>query len=467
MSVTKAIQFQHLISQLTHQERIGFLSKLLDSHTDIILASLFQHLVKPNQINEANAFNQELSSIIQSRKEKEKAEKAEKPKLEQLPRAIIGYVASFLDQSEYPQFNRSNRFIYLGCNTPNTLQELDLTALKDFSFINLSSFTSIKTLRIDPSKTIKSQHMYNQVTTLTLNANSKRGWVESFLNQNIVNCDNVTTLVCNEFGTINVPKIQKNNFLSLLAMFRNITHFRMWDVQVTGDITEQDITDLCLKIVGLGLYDGAGQNKFLNIFGSQLKYLSLTQYSEYSFDCRNITFDKLEELRMVFPDDQLLGTILKSASKLKKIFIRYFDFGDCKDTIKHDVPNLITKCASLNYMAFSIASHSFCSLLEGIEHGLFKTKTQHRTQLKIRIDVPNDDFQPKDFTFNVARIINALEACNINDFMFIWKLPRLTDDESTALHKDLRNISMHSQAFQSQCERNSTFIITNPNCTIN
>eukprot|EP01083_Nonionella_stella_P073073 197331_1 len=152
MSVTKAIQFQHLISQLTHQERIGFLSKLLDSHTDIILASLFQHLVKPNQINEVNAFNKELSSIIQS---KEKPQKLLCTKLDLLPRAIIGSVASFLDLSEYQQFNRSNRSIYLGCNTPNTLQELDLTALEDYSFINLSSFTSIKTFCIDPSKTMK------------------------------------------------------------------------------------------------------------------------------------------------------------------------------------------------------------------------------------------------------------------------------------------------------------------------
>eukprot|EP01083_Nonionella_stella_P287733 979515_1 len=119
MSLTKAIQFRHLSSQLSHEERIQFLSQLVDSHADIIFTSLFRHLCKPNQINQVNEFNNRLSDVIQSRKEKPKPLCTRNIKIDQIPRAIIGYVASFLKQRSYIRLSMSNRSIYLGCNSPN------------------------------------------------------------------------------------------------------------------------------------------------------------------------------------------------------------------------------------------------------------------------------------------------------------------------------------------------------------
>eukprot|EP01083_Nonionella_stella_P143447 445950_1 len=157
MSLNKAIQFQHLISQLTDQERVYFLSKLIGSHLDLLLTSLFHHLSKPNQINEANEFNASLSDIIQSRKEKPLPICARSIKLDQFPKAIIGYMASFLGQRHYNRFSLCNRAIYLGCNSPNTLQRLYLLKPEHYSSINLASFPSIKVFSIDPSKAIESQ----------------------------------------------------------------------------------------------------------------------------------------------------------------------------------------------------------------------------------------------------------------------------------------------------------------------
>eukprot|EP01083_Nonionella_stella_P143776 447533_1 len=129
MSLSKPIQFRHLIAQLTHQELIQFLSNLLNTHTDIILTSLFQHLAQSQQIHQANAFNASLTDIIQSRKEKPKPIPTTIVTLSQFPRAIIGHLASFLNQWDYTHFGMSNRFIYLGCNSPNMLQVLDLSPL--------------------------------------------------------------------------------------------------------------------------------------------------------------------------------------------------------------------------------------------------------------------------------------------------------------------------------------------------
>eukprot|EP01083_Nonionella_stella_P150753 480760_1 len=118
MSLTKAIEFRYLIMQLTHEERVGFLSKLAQTHMDIILTTLFTHLVQTNQINEATHFNESLSNIINSRKEKPKAVPINNIQIHQLPRALIGHTASFLKQCDYITFSLSNRSIYLGCNSP-------------------------------------------------------------------------------------------------------------------------------------------------------------------------------------------------------------------------------------------------------------------------------------------------------------------------------------------------------------
>eukprot|EP01083_Nonionella_stella_P285395 971394_1 len=329
MSLTKAIKFQHLISQLTHEECVGFLSKLVDSHMNIIVRSLFHHFVKANQnqINQLNSFNESLSNIIQSRKEKPKTISPRNMKLSQLPRAIIGHTASFLDQWDYLDFSMSNRCIYLGCNSPNLLYELNVEQITDYSSINLQSFTSVKTLHIDPSKAIEPQDspIFNQITTLRLDANEQRGWIEQFLNQKIIHHDTVTVLCCEQFGDVGDDlDIKTNEFLKLLASFPNLNHIKMSNVFLADDITAQDIATVCPNIIGLGVNGGCGQlnNDLITLFARKLKYLSCTEIDETDeMDFDTVSFDTLEELQMITPRNRSLNSIINSASNLKKIFI--------------------------------------------------------------------------------------------------------------------------------------------------
>eukprot|EP01083_Nonionella_stella_P166689 558032_1 len=471
MSMNEAIQFRHLITQLTHQERIGFLSKLVGSHIDMILTCLFKHLSKSNQTDEVNVFNKQLSDIIQSRKDKPAPLCMQNIKLDQFPRAIIGYTASFLDQDDYIHFSISNRSTYLGCNSPNTLQKLNLENINNYSSINPATFVSLKCLCMDPSKAIHfASQRFNQVQTLRLSANNKRGWVQSFFNQNVVSCNNITTLCCSSFGDVST-KMEGNEFLSLLTKLGNLAHLKMNNVYATENITGQDIADACPKVVGLELRHGTTRvNKQLpRIFANQLKYLSLRQQEKNAFaiDLDNIGFDKLEELTLMWPQNELCVDILKSALHLKRIFISYWEDWMKNDEIQNVIANCIMKCASLSYIGFSILSSHFCSVLEGIERGLFKTKKQHRKQFKICIYVRDEDIRANDFTFYVARIVNSLEACDINDFMLIWELKRRNDDETSSIYMDLCNISMDSKVSHDADKHQSQFIIANRNCKIN
>eukprot|EP01083_Nonionella_stella_P247837 858834_1 len=476
MSLTKAIKFRHLSSKLTREERTRFLSQLVHSHTDILLTSLFQHLAKPNHIGELNGFNNTLSDIIQSREEKPKPLCTTNIKIDQLPMTIIGYVASFLKQQCYCRFSTSNISIYLGCNSPNVLQKLCLNEAKHYSSTKLALFPSVKTLRIDPSKITESQQNmrfdspnFNQVMTLALAAHYKCGWVRPFFNRNIVNCHHVTTLNCQFFGSID-DRMGRNEFLSLLKKFPNVTQLQLHSVEVTQDVTAQDIAGLCPKLVGLLLANTRLIGDLVKMFASQLQYLAF--YHRTTLDFGNVVFDQLEELGIFWPRNQLFCDIVKSAFKLKRLYICYWKERTSHDQIKKSITFVMVQCKCLNYMHFSIGypkaygvnTTQFCSVLEGIECGLLKTKQQQRKRLKVCIDVAGLGFKSSDFVLNIGRVINSFCASNVKDFMLIWQFEGVRDNATLdEVFHALCNLSAHIKVIQSE-ER---FIVTNKNCKIN
>eukprot|EP01083_Nonionella_stella_P154490 497852_1 len=156
MSLTQAIRFHHLITQLTSTECNQFLSTMAHSHSNVILSAFFQYVLQSNKTHEVARFNESLSNIIRSREGKPKQLAPKDMKLHEFPRPVIGYVGSFLYQHDYIDFSMTNRSIYLGCNSPNVLQELSLRKVKDYSDVCFASFPSVKTLFIDPSKVIHS-----------------------------------------------------------------------------------------------------------------------------------------------------------------------------------------------------------------------------------------------------------------------------------------------------------------------
>eukprot|EP01084_Bolivina_argentea_P081342 147302_1 len=126
MSVCKAIQFRHLSSQLTEFETKHFLTKVINNHSDTINKALFLFCIKSSNNEDVDTFNNLLTKIIRSRKKKPKTITTQNIKLHTLPKQLIGVISSFLNQYDYINFSKSNRFIFIGCNTPNLLQELNL-----------------------------------------------------------------------------------------------------------------------------------------------------------------------------------------------------------------------------------------------------------------------------------------------------------------------------------------------------
>eukprot|EP01084_Bolivina_argentea_P023546 43932_1 len=112
------IQFRHLIDQLTKQEYTQFLNKLVvENKANLITSSLFHYFTQTTHTKakqdskDLEDVNSILTNIIQSRKNKQKSQSIVNIKLDELPKAIIGYIASNLEQNDYFRFQKTNRQI--------------------------------------------------------------------------------------------------------------------------------------------------------------------------------------------------------------------------------------------------------------------------------------------------------------------------------------------------------------------
>lgn len=139
--LARAINFRSLLDQLDKAEYLRLMSKVFDEHkSELIGMALFSYFTQNKadaNMNGLQQMNSAISAIIRSRKPIPKKEEVENPKLDKLPPQIIGNIASSLEQNDYFHFEQANRSIFIGCNAPNQLQELDLLRVDNYSCIDL------------------------------------------------------------------------------------------------------------------------------------------------------------------------------------------------------------------------------------------------------------------------------------------------------------------------------------------
>eukprot|EP01084_Bolivina_argentea_P233293 392977_1 len=141
------IKLRLLGSQLKQNEFKHFIQNVVGTFgMDTIFSVMFNHfLIKYNQNMEHNNDLQTIisliSNILNSRNDKKSTEKKDvkpdndnKPifSLNTIPSEIIGECASYLHVDDYLNFSKSNRKLYVSCNSPCKLYELDTHHYGDY-----------------------------------------------------------------------------------------------------------------------------------------------------------------------------------------------------------------------------------------------------------------------------------------------------------------------------------------------
>eukprot|EP01083_Nonionella_stella_P054227 143204_1 len=442
----KALKFRALYEQLTPTENKLFINNVMDANGTVISAALFHLILSSYKYKDIDAdrLNNMVSDIIQLRKEKQ--EKIVTKDINGLPSALIGHTASFLPQSDYINLSACTRSLFIGCNTPNQMQELFLLRRKwkCYPIIDLSQFPSIKRLfihlhqfekvlpRLPRRDPIVTTSVCRELTAIDLNGQRLTNEeIETFTEQEYINMDNVTDLTLVSFGTQSNPfNVETFQSLASDVTFHNILQcFSLYSIYCHFDteVTEQ-IKQSFPSLVGLSIIGGFESSRIALIheFANQLKYLYFSQYKNCNYNFSSVQFDTLEQLKVVRPSFETMHDILNTAGKLrycvmhltynKKVYM------DLKQ-IKQCMLELITSCESLEYVSVyctNVKKEWFTAICEGIEYGLFATKKRMRDQLRLKILFEsNEPIMTHEIVFMVARVVAVIQQSAINDYMFI------------------------------------------------
>eukprot|EP01084_Bolivina_argentea_P104821 187674_1 len=479
MSLNAAIKFRFLYQQLTRKEKKNWLYKSLKTNENIIVNSLFAHIVNESSTNEQSdgyIINDTISNIIRNRKKKHEQTMNISSQLSEISPELIGHISSFLTQFDYIAFRCTNRSIYLGCNTSNALQKLDLCEISDYSNVDLKLFPKVKHLKVKLCKFDKLSHSnnLNELQSITLDATGTftgiystgtfTGNIDSFMASTLINFESVTTLTCSGFSHFS------DNFQQLLQKFPNLQYLYLHN----HSINIIDVTQLFPNLKGLRL-DGSHldlNRALIHTYGHKLDYLFFAEYSQYKidYDFSSITFNKLEQLQMIDPTMNSIDDILMSAKNLKQI--RIAQTSDTTLTTKDTInawTKLIASNLSLEYLeTFSKDSKSMKYALKGIENGLFQTRNRKRHQITIQIAtyVENVCAFEEDVVSNICKTIGWLEASKMTNFMIVLKSYKLSIKAHEYVMTELRNCSSKIRIY-TYGQSLSVFVITNKGCKIN
>eukprot|EP01084_Bolivina_argentea_P127162 224950_1 len=480
MQLNKAIKFRYLSAQLTVTEHRHFIHKLLDYNTNIINSALFYQILNQsiNNSTQSDHINTLVSNIILSRKKKSKPHTTQTIKLDLIPKSLIGVTASFLEQSDYINFSKSNRIIFIGCNSPNLLQQLDLRKIRNYNSINLSSFPSTKKLSFHLKKFDQFPHAYtlpaiNELKCIDINENKKgHSNIDIFINQNLINTSTITQLKCSWFGKSD-KLFNRHKFIELLTKFPSLQHLHLFFVFVGIDCNQLKQTLPYLKALTVNGGAETRNKQLILALGSQLQSLAFfSNRGGRDYELKNICFGKLKELKLSRPSVKSIDDILKTAVNLRTISVKTTVRGISLmtgDDAKNVFSKLINSCKLLEYIEFIDEGELIESVLDGIYNGLFETKNMKRKQMKMEIVIKECNSVEQDISklfgllvLNVVKIINCLKLSNVCDFMIIVVIDRKIEKKTV-----MNNLKAIVSSDIELKQQGKAIIITNKCCKIN
>eukprot|EP01084_Bolivina_argentea_P223593 378292_1 len=248
----------------------------------------------------------------------------------------------------------------------------------------------------------------NDLKHVELFANNKTDIdINSFVTQNWINTNNVTTLCLRKFGTAE-NRFNPDIFLQLLTKFSHIEYCKFFRVSINNWIDANKLSIAWPKFKGLDAVTPNAQ-LLIDTFGNNLDFLGLFKFPHIDYNLSNIKLENLQELRIYFPTQKTLNDTLQTAVNINKIHLL---FGISNpEPMKEPIIKVITTCKHLKYIVFTDTGRLFESILYGIEKGLLKTKQIKRKTMKIVIKIDSKtEFNPMEFISNIVNVINGLQT---------------------------------------------------------
>ena len=350
-------------------------------------------------------------------------------KFNDIPSPLVGEIASYLHQKTYAGFSRTSRKVFVSCNSPNTLRNMDLTKVTDYTAIRLEQFPHLNHLvfnlkRISQFNDKNGQrfHGNKQLRSLLIYGDGSTSSDMNVLASDSSPCfASVRCLAFREF--IGGAAMNFDIFVKMLAKFRYLTHLLALQIAIVpiATLSADKLRTVCPDIVDLNSFSTASRLTEIMVaaWGSRLHTLSVDSALP---DISNNDMSGLKRLFVASLHIRDIEAILDSTDNLREIaFIPNMNTPPYPNLNDQDVMDIIKRCIveyrSLEFFYISTRCH-FEAICSGIHRGLFVTKKRKRQKIMIKLNVDVREISnADDFVCSVSKIIQVLEISEVKEWM--------------------------------------------------
>ena len=361
-----------------------------------------------------------------------------------LPKSLIGEIASYLKQKSFVRFARTNHKIFADCHSPNALTNLDLIGLTDYSLIPLGNYPNLRRLkfRLPQMDTFQSDVMNvhcPRLETLCIyvdgvgsrnitDGHSFGVYLERFIVRNVGGFRNVTTLCIRKRAP--TMMVTTNRLIRLFSLFPNLVHLRL-HCSMRCSIPKS-LTTLCPSIQQLFVRGLRDDISLLRSFRTMLDTLTWNLRSSDSMDLLSDTSDsstdwlswsKLRRLCLMAPTQNVMDHFLENANSLKQIcFVPNTRSPKWKQhmnaqQIGMTTKRLFTDYPLLEFIYISTRGH-FERICHSIHCGLYRIRKSKRKYLEIALHLDCSEIDAlADFMCNISKILMVLSGAKIKQWM--------------------------------------------------
>ena len=270
MSLKEAVRFRKLCTQLTKEETNSFLLEIVSRQSKMLIACMCSHFMSELTDDSLTInINNTISSIIDSRESKPKHKQYFCiRKLDEIPKPLISNVASYLEQKEYANLCKTNRDIFIGCNSPQSLQSVYIThnTTKNYFPFNSNLYSSVKHLHFELSQYKRrlptvSRSFLENLQSIVFSGSSisdDRVWLEELM-EIFPLCKNIGKLHIENWG---FQMEVDASFQEFVSKFPNVTYLKLHGVE-NVDVDSEIIMSSFPQLKGLDVAAGRDRNRWI------------------------------------------------------------------------------------------------------------------------------------------------------------------------------------------------------------
>ncbi len=396
------------------------------------------------QINKMNNIVSNIINVRQKIKKSKNENNVNKIlKFDKVIPELISEIASFLPFHSYFHLQRTNRKLYIGCNTPFNLHTFDVIN-NNHSFpsnwIGWNKLKVIKSLSLNRNQInnllqIKNNNkcvLFNNLNTLTidnLQTNSLKP-LQKCNDRKYINFENIENLSLSYFGDSSDISRNTNDFLQFLSVFRKVKNLNL-------NMIKLDDIDLSNNEIMKNLFPNIKHIKARYVNNCKLFWKGLIENRGsqiISLECRFIP-GEFEETSHLYSNLQKLsirnidGNRIKIMSDnlkccLKEICMILKPNIEPNDkNIEKEIKNLMKSQIKLTHIKIG-CKYNICNLImNGIIKGLWETNSETKRDLiNFTFDFNGNIDNGKKLMSNIQILILNIQNCQINDFMICCKL---------------------------------------------